>query len=204
MLIRSHDDASDDENRWRSFVAAQGFGHLVAAGRGRAVPVVVPTQFILQGDKVLLHLAKSNPVFPALAENDQVVLSVAGDWAYIPGAWKAVGDEDPRIGVPTTYYGAVQLTGAATVTDRSEDTAAVLREQLGALEPDGDYIDPIEHEAKLPTIRGISIAVTEVRSKFKYGGNVDAAHRAHIADQLAARGGPGDAAARQQIELPDR
>ncbi len=203
MLIRAHDDASADEDRWRSFVAGQGFGHLVAAGSGRDVPVVVPTQFILQGDTVLLHLAKPNPVFPALAENDQVVLSVAGDWAYIPGAWKAVGDEDPRIGVPTTYYGAVQLTGTASVVDRPADTAAVLREQLGALEPDGDYVDPIEHDAKLAAIRGISIVVTEVRAKFKYGGNVDEAHRAHVARQLAARRGPGDAAVLLQIELPD-
>ena len=39
------------------------------------------------------------------------VLSVAGDWAYIPSAWKAIGDEDPGLGVPTTYYAAVQFIG---------------------------------------------------------------------------------------------
>jgi len=200
MLIRSHDDGSGDKERWRAFVDSQGFGHLVAAGADRAVPVVVPTQFVLRGDTVVLHLAKSNPIFACLADNDQVVLSVAGDWAYIPGAWKAVGDEDPRVGVPTTYYAAVQLTGTATVFAEPEATAAVLREQLAALEPDGDYIDPVEHGSKLPTIRGLSIAVTEVRAKFKYGGNVDEAHRAHIAAQLAARGGPGDAAAHRQME----
>ena len=32
-----------------------------------------------------------------------VVLSVAGDWAYIPPVWKAIADEDPRYGIPTTY-----------------------------------------------------------------------------------------------------
>ncbi len=201
MLIRSHDDSSDDEDRWRPFVESQGFGHLVAAGVDRPVPVVVPTQFVLRENTIVLHLAKSNPIFDCLAENDQVLLSVAGNWAYIPGAWKAVGDEDPRVGVPTTYYAAVQLTGTATVMDEPAATAGVLREQLAALEPDGDYIDPIEHGAKLPTIRGLSIVITDVRAKFKYGGNVDDVHRTHIAEQLDARSGPGDAAARAQIDV---
>jgi transcriptional regulator len=37
--------------------------------------------------------------------------------------------------------------------------------------------------------------VREVRAKFKYGGNVDDAHRAAVAEQLAGRDAPGDAAA---------
>jgi len=61
-------DRSTGEPEWRPFVEAQGFGHLVAAGRGRDVPVVVPTQFVLDADRVLLHLAGPNPIFAALAE----------------------------------------------------------------------------------------------------------------------------------------
>ena len=73
----------------------------MAAGRGRDVPVVVPTQFTLRSpQQVALHLARPNPIWAALEENPLVVLSVAGDWAYVPAAWKAVGDEDPRRGVP--------------------------------------------------------------------------------------------------------
>ena len=203
MLILKHDDASDDEARWRAFVTAQGFGHFVAGGAGaaRRVPVVVPTQFLLEGDRIVFHLAAANPVFAALAENPAVVMSVAGDWAYIPGAWKAVGDEDPRLGIPTTYYGAVQLIGGATVVDSADDVAAILRRQLRDLEPEGGLVDPLEHSRRFPAIRGIEVAVSEVRAKFKYGGNVDAAHRRRIAEELAARGGPGDAAARKHLQL---
>ncbi|MDT4917075.1 MAG: transcriptional regulator, partial [Pseudonocardiales bacterium] len=54
--------------------------------------------------------------------------------------------------------------------------------------------------------RGIRLAVREVRAKFKYGGNVDDAHRAEVARRLAERGGPGDAAAlghlRRRTPLP--
>lgn len=202
MLIRKHDDASDDEERWRAFVVAQGFGHLVAGGGpDRAVPVVVPTQFLLDGDRIALHLASPNPVFEALAERATVVMSVAGDWAYIPGAWKAVGDEDPRLGIPTTYYAAVQLVGTATVVDDAEGLAAILRRQLADLEPDGSLVDPMEHARRFPAIRGVEIKVTEVRAKFKYGANVDEAHRRRVADELADRRGPGDVAAKGHIPL---
>lgn len=199
MLIRSVDDGSPDETRWRSFVEAQGFGHFVASGHGRTVPVIVPTQFLFEGDHVVFHLAASNPVFACLAENRHAVLSVAGDWAYVPGAWKALGAEDPRRGIPTTYYGAVQLTGEAVVHDDPAEVSGILRRQLAALEPDGDYVDPLEHGAMLQAIRGIYLEVTEVRAKFKFGGNVDQSHRDHVAARLARRQGPGDSAALEQL-----
>ena len=184
------------EGEWRSFVEAQGFGHLVAAGAGRQVPVVVPTQYVLDGDRVLLHLAGPNPVFAALAEQPRVVLSVAGDWAFIPSAWKAIGDEDPALGIPTTYYGAVQLEGVATVGTAPAEVAAVLRRQLGALQPGMPVADPeVAHQAKLRSIRAITIDIDSVRAKFKFGGNVDDDHRQAVIERLRERGGTGDLAA---------
>jgi transcriptional regulator len=193
-------DAGLSEAEWVEFVRAQGFGHLVAAGRDRDVPIVVPTQFALVGpNEVVLHLARPNPIWSALAENASVVLSVAGDWSYIPTHWKAIGDEDPRFGVPTTYYAAVQLIADATVIDDDEGKAAILRTQLNITEPGGGAADPIEHGRRLAGIRGLRLAVRDVRAKFKYGGNVDDAHRAEVAEQLTERDGPGDAAALQHL-----
>jgi transcriptional regulator len=189
-------DESRSQDEWVSFVRAHGFGHLVAGGRGRDVPVVVPTQFALPSpEEVVLHLARPNPVWSALAENPNVVLSVAGDWAYIPAAWKAIGDEDPRMGIPTTYYAAVQLIGLASVVDDEAGKAEILRVQLGVTEPGSGAADPSEHGRRLAGIRGIRIAVRDVRAKFKYGGNVDEAHRAAVAQHLIERDAPGDAAA---------
>lgn len=194
MLIQRW-DASVGPDEWRPFLVAQGFGHLVAAGSGRDVAVVVPTQFVVAGDEVVLHLARANPVWAALAENPRVVLSVAGDWAYVPSSWKALGDEDPALGIPTTYYGAVQVSGTATVVDDATGLTSLLRTQLHGLEPDGGHADPDEHRRKLAAIRGLRLPLDEVRAKFKYGGNVDDEHRAAVAGQLANRAGPGDAAA---------
>lgn len=201
MLIRPHDDGTADDSRWREFVNRQGFGQFVAGGRDRDVPVVVPTQFVLDGDRVVFHLAAPNPALAALAENPRCLMSVAGDWAYIPGAWKAIGAEDPARGIPTTYYGAVQLIGTATVHRDPGAIAPILRQQLEAVEPDGGLIDPAEHGATLKGIGAIVVAIDEVRAKFKYGGNVDLAHREYVASKLAERDGPGDAAARAQMGL---
>ncbi|HTR71676.1 MAG TPA: FMN-binding negative transcriptional regulator [Mycobacteriales bacterium] len=192
-------DAAVDPDEWREFVAAQGFGHLIAPGRDREVPVVVPTQFLLDGEEVLLHLARPNPVWRAIEENSTVVLAVAGDWAYVPGSWKAIGDEDPAVGIPTTYYAAAQLRCVARVIDDIDGKVAILRRQLAATEPASGIADPSVHERRLSGIRGLRLAVTEVTAKFKYGGNVDRPHREAVADRLAARNGAGDAAARRHL-----
>ncbi len=197
MLIHGVDRG--DEAEWRAFIVHHSFGHLVAGGRGRDVPVVVPTQFVLDGDVITLHLARPNPIWAAIEEHDRVVMSVAGDWVYIPSPWKAIGNEDPRFGIPTTYYAGVQLTGTATVVDAPDAVAAVLREQLSATQPDVDIVDPTEHGPKLRAIRGLRIAVDDVQAKFKYGGNVDVDHRRQVGDRLAGRDGPGDAAARAHL-----
>lgn len=197
MLIRPHDRA-DDEAQWRSFVIEQGFGHFAVRGDG-VVPIVVPTQFVLRDDDVVFHLARANPVFPALDATPHGVLSVAGDWAYVPGAWKAIGDEDPSLGIPTTYYGAVQLIGAVELIEDVDELAAILRIQLADVEPDGGLQDPTVHQKMFGAIRGIRLSIDDVRAKFKYGGNVDAAHREAIVERLRARGGPGDAAAASRI-----
>ncbi|PZS19456.1 MAG: transcriptional regulator [Pseudonocardiales bacterium] len=195
MLIHPWDEGAS-EQEWVDFARAEGFGHLVAAGQGREVPVVVPTQYAVDSAAlVLLHLARPNPVWAAVAENPTVLLSIAGDWAYIPAAWKATGDEDPRMGVPTTYYAAVQLVATAQVVDDEAGKAEILRAQLGVTEPGSGAADPAEHGRRLAGIRGLRLTVREVRAKFKYGGNVDDAHRAAVAGQLERRNGPGDAAA---------
>ncbi len=208
MLIHPW-DAGQDEGQWVEFVRAQGFGHLVAGGRNRDVPIVVPTQFTLDSaDLVLLHLARPNPIWRAIEENPSVLLSVAGDWAYVPAAWKAIGDEDPRLGVPTTYYAAVQLVADAAIVDDAAAKAVILRAQLATNEPGSGAADPIEHGRTLNGIRGLRLAVREVRAKFKYGGNVDDEHRAAVAAHLAERAAPGDPAAlthlrrRARTQLP--
>ena len=96
------------------------------------------------------------------------LMSVAGDWAYIPSDWKAIGDEDPTLGVPTTYYGAVQVTGAVTVTETPDQVAECSGSSWPRFEPTGQAADPLTHTKKLRAIRGVKLPLSQVRAKFKY------------------------------------
>ena len=155
-------DRSLGESEWRPFVEAQGFGHLVAPGRGLDYPVVVPTQFVLSGDEVLTHFAGPNPVFAALRSRPRAVLAIGGDWAFIPSDWKAIDEEDPAMGIPTTYYAEVQLRGRTQVRHEPSEVAEVLRRQLAVIQPDTPVADPEEahwskfarHQGRRPHRRG--------------------------------------------------
>ena len=202
MLIKKH-DAAISEDEWRAFLGSRDFGELIASGRGRDVPVVVPTHFIYDGDRTIrLHLALPNPVWDALAENPLALVSVYGDHAYIPTQWNANPGSDVAYGVPTSYYAAVQATVRTRVVDDPEGIAAILRAQLAHFQPEGGHAEVTPQSGygkQLGAIRGIVCEIEDVRAKFKYGGNKTVEHRLRIAERLAERGSGGDAAARVQL-----
>jgi transcriptional regulator len=199
MYVPRPDRAESDE-QWRAFLRRHRFGQLVAAGRGREVPVISPTPFVLEpDDTVLLHLATPNPIWAAIEENPLVVLAVTGGVSHIPGPWKAIGDEDPAFGIPTQYYGAVQLTARVELLPAPGDALDLLRRTIDAFEVTEDLVDPREHASKLPGIRAARLHPQGVTAKFKFGGNVDAAHRLAVAERLAARDEPGDREARKAL-----
>ncbi|NRQ31625.1 FMN-binding negative transcriptional regulator [Nonomuraea sp. NN258] len=199
MLIQPWDAARDDDE-WRNWLAGHDFGQLAANGVDGEPPVVVPTHFHFDGGgRIVLHLARPNPIWEALAANPTVVLSVFGDYAYIPTTWRS---DSPTDGVPTSYYAAVQLTCTAEIVDDKEGKAEILRRQLAHHQPDGDYgqvaVDDGPYRKLLSAIRGLRLEVTRARAKFKYDDHRPAEFRRAIADRLAERDLPGDAGARAQ------
>ena len=198
MLIRRHDAPLSDEE-WHAFLADHDFGELIVPGVGRDLPIVVPTHFIYDGDKtVLLHLAQPNPVWEALAERPRALLSVFGAYTYIPGHWN-----QDEYGVPTSYYAAVQLACDAEIVDDPAGIAAILERQLAHFQPVGKHA-PVEpgdnpYGKLLGSIRGIRLAVTDVRAKFKFGANRTVEHRRVVGAKLAERGRPLDLEARANL-----
>ena len=94
----------------------------------------------------------------------------------------------------------MQVEADVEVVDDADDLAEVLRQQLADVQPGTAVADPeMAHRRSLPGIRGLVLHATAVRGKLKYGGNVDAEHRLAVADRLAGRAGPGDAAAREHL-----
>ena len=198
MLIHRHDAPLDDAE-WRAFLKEHDFGELIAPGAGRDLPVVVPTHFLWDGKtEVLLHLARPNPVWEALAERPRALLSVFGAYTFIPGHWN-----QDEYGVPTSYYAAVQLACDAEVVDDPDRVAAILEAQLAHFQPEGKHapVEPGENRygKLLPNIRGIRLTVTDVRAKLKFGANRTVEHREVIAAKLAERGTPLDREARSHV-----
>lgn len=82
MLIHPWDASSDRE--WREWLGEHQFGQLIAVDAD-ARPIVVPAPFLFADDRILLHLARPNPIWPALELRGEAMLSVVDDYAHVPG-----------------------------------------------------------------------------------------------------------------------
>lgn len=204
MLIHPW-DAAADATEWQEWLAAHDFGQLAVNGPAGEPPFVQPAHFLYDPShgahgEVLLHLARPNPLWRALEAAPQVTLSVVDDHAFIPGPWHAAPGDPAEHGTPTSYYAAVQLLGVAHVLDDPAQKADLLQRQLGHFQPDGGTA-PVAPGREpfgrmLAGIRGVRIEVTEVRAKFKYGGNKPEEVQRRVTGLLADRAAPGDTAAR--------
>ena len=137
MLIHPWDQA--DEATWRPWLAARDFGTLAANGPDGAPPVLVPTHFFYDqgpsdhgpsghgssdggssdhGDEVILHLARPNPFWAAVAANPRLTLAVTDDYAFAPSTWRATA-------VPTSYYASVQFDCTAEVVESAAGKAEI-------------------------------------------------------------------------------
>jgi transcriptional regulator len=198
MLVHPWDAAAEAE--WQDWLYdGHDFGQLIAPGRDRDLPVVVPTHFLYDGDAtVRLHLARPNPVWAALEERARALLTVVGDYVYIPAEWNATAGEPAEEGVPTSYYGTVQLACDVRVIDDRAGKAEILNRQLVHFEPpDSERLPVGEDDRLLSGIRGIELTVTGVIAKFKVGGNRTAEERARIAQRLERRREPMDLSTRE-------
>ncbi|MFE0515408.1 FMN-binding negative transcriptional regulator [Streptomyces sp. NPDC058964] len=204
MLIHPW-DAPRDDGEWQTWLAAHDFGQLAVNGPAGEPPLVQPLHFAYDADRgeAVTHLARPNPLWPALEANPRVLLSVVDDYAFVPGPWQADPDDPPEHGVPTSFYAAVQLHCTAHVVDDPVEKAGLLNRQLGHFQPQGGSSRAAPGEAPygrlLSGIRGLRLEVTDVRAKFKYGGKRTEEVRDRIATALAGRAGPGDTAAREHI-----
>jgi transcriptional regulator len=196
MLIPAH-KAPRDDDEWRDWLRrGHDFGQLICGAD--PWPVVVPCHFVLDGPHLLVHLSRSNPIWPHLEATGTVVLSVVGDDAYVPSGWRAGAGAPESEGVPTSYYAAVQLRCRAELLDDPHDKAALLATQLRHFQPEGGYAEPAvdgPHGRLLPAIRGMRLSVLEARASFTFDGHKPPSLQAEIAERLRRRGRGRDAAA---------
>ncbi|MET7452904.1 FMN-binding negative transcriptional regulator [Streptomyces sp. NPDC005574] len=204
MLIHPW-DAPRDDAEWQQWLAVHDFGQLAVNGPPGEPPYVQPLHFAYDAERgeVLTHLARPNPLWPALEASPVVVLSVVDDYAFVPGPWQADPPGPPEHGTPTSLYAAVQLRCDARIVDDPAEKAGLLNAQVGHFQPEGGSaraaVDEEPYGRLLSGIRGLRLEVTAVRAKFKYAGKKPDAVRERIAAGLADRDGPGDASARDHL-----
>lgn len=203
-------DAGLDEAEWQTWIAeGHDFGLLSVNGLPGRPPAVVPTHFTSDGNHLLIHLARPNPVWESIEHDPHVTFTVIGDYAFVPGPWRAGPGTAPTDGVPTSYYAAVQFLCRAVIVDDPEAKAELLRRQLAHFQPDGDHapvaVDQPPYGRMLSGIRGLRLEVTDVRAKFKYDDHKPVEHRTAVADRLIERGQGLDVpTAHQQLRRLDR
>ena len=202
MLIHPWDAAHDDAE-WQQWLGAHDFGQLAVNGLPGEPPHVQPLHFAYDAERgeAVTHLARPNPLWPALEADPDVLLSVVDDYVYVPGPWQAPPDAPPEHGVPTSFYAAVQLRCRAHIVDDPAEKAALLDRQVGHFQPEGGSAPVAADEAPfgrfLAGIRALRLEVIDVRAKFKYAGHKPQEVQDRAVAGLAARGGGRDAAARE-------
>ncbi|MGW3099240.1 FMN-binding negative transcriptional regulator [Streptomyces sp. NPDC001102] len=203
MLIHPWDAAHDD-TEWQRWLAVHDFGQLAVNGAPGEAPYVQPLHFLYDAERaeVLTHIARPNPLWPALEAGPEVLLSVVDDYVYAPGYWQVAPDEPAEHGTPTSYYAAVQLRCLAHLVDDPTEKAALLNRQLGHFQPEGGSaevaVGEVPYGRLLSGLRGLRLEVVDVRAKFKYAGRKPQVQERVLAG-LAERGGPRDAAAREHL-----
>ncbi|MGP4017954.1 FMN-binding negative transcriptional regulator [Saccharopolyspora sp. 5N708] len=203
MLVHPWDSALDDQEWQQWLTDGHDFGQLVAVDPDRR-PIVQPVHFVFDDDRVLLHLARPNPIWRALEHDPRCLLSIVDDYAFIPGPWRTEADAPPTSGVPTSHYASVQLSGTAELVDDPDAKAALLQRQIEHFQPAGGTAEVTAHDGPfhrlLAGIRGVIVHVESATAKFKYGDNKPPALQESVANELIKRDGPRDqATATQQL-----
>lgn len=178
-----------------AFVAAIGSAEIVTVGAdGVPLATLLPILWSENGGSVIAHMARANPHWRSIADDQPCLAIVAGPQAYISPSWYAAKVEHGRV-VPTWNYSSVHLTGTITVhddpawvrdavtqlTDRHEQRRAEPWEVTDAPET---YVDK-----NLKAIVGLEMTVTKVEAKAKLSQNRSEADQAGVVAGLADEGG---------------
>jgi transcriptional regulator len=175
-----------DPERLAALIRDYPFGMLITVRDG--LPFVSHLPFLYErrsgGVPVLLgHVAKANPQWQDLAQNQTALVVFQGPHAYVSPSWY----ESP--GVPTWNYVAIHIYGKARLI---EDDASVekLVEQFTAVY-ESKYPNPWkpnlsgERRAKLlGAIIGFEIEVREIQGKFKLSQNRPVEDQRSVVNQL--------------------
>jgi transcriptional regulator len=159
--------------------------------------------FLVDGDRLIGHVARANPHWTAAPCDALVVM--AGAEAYISPGWYPSKAEHGRA-VPTWNYETIQVRGRLSTFEdaaRLEDVVARLSARFEASRPNPwtiaeaprDYIDRL-----LGAIVGVEIAIASVEAKRKLSQDRPAPDHDGVIAGLSASDDPRDRAVAQAMK----
>ncbi len=170
------------------------FGLLVGTVDG--APFATHLPFLLDGDRLLGHVARGNPHGESFDGAAEMLAVFSGPHGYVSPRWYAGGPA-----VPTWNYVAVHVYGvprpiADSARVRALLDALVAEYEAGAWTLDGQDADFVDR-----MIRGIvafELPISRIEGKFKLSQNRPAEDRRRVAGEFAAS---GEAAERRLMQL---
>jgi len=175
-----------------AFVTARAFATVCATIDGALVAAQVPVLVDDDGERLLLHLSRANPLARALPQ--RVLVVVSGPDAYVSPDWYAEPHQ-----VPTWNYVSVEIGGELVATDEAM-LVEILRRQSAVFESrladkvpwTLDKLPPSTLAAKLKGIIGATLRIESIRATRKLSQNKTAGDRAGVAEALAGSGREAD------------
>jgi transcriptional regulator len=185
---------SMDDLEVHALVAAVGAAELITVGTD-GYPLATLLPVLWEGDRLVLHMARANPHWRAIASATPALAVVSGPDTYVSPAWYAAKAEHGRV-VPTWNYTAVHFTGRARVHDDPEWVRDAVTRLTTLHEQGREHQWAVEDapqryfEGQLRAIVGIELVIENVEGKAKLSQNRSAADRAGVVAGLRREGGP--------------
>ncbi len=186
MYLPDHFKESDPE-RLAALIRNYPFGMLVTVHEGLPFVSHIPFLYERRDNSVSLlvgHVAKANPQWQDLAQNQTALVVFQGPHAYVSPSWYG------SPGVPTWNYAVVHVYGKARLVEDEEAierlverlTAVYESEQSNPWKPD---LSGARRTKLLEMIVGFEIEVQEIQGKYKLSQNRPSEDQRSVINQLS-------------------
>lgn len=171
-----------DQKEIFSFIQANGFGQLISTLQNRPFSTHLPFLLNESNDKLIGHIAKSNPQHLEL-DDQEVLVTLQGPHGYISPSWYSTP------GVPTWNYQALHLYGKCKVFHDAEKLVGVVNALTREYESTFEQPwEPNYKPAKLSAVVGLEIDIEEIECKFKLNQNRSSQDRNQVVSELEKLG----------------
>jgi transcriptional regulator len=181
MYIPKHFEITDSDEIL-SFLNGNPFGQLISTLNGKLFSSHIPFLINQDGSVLLGHLAKTNPQWKTI-EDQEVLVTFQGAHDYISPSWYG------SPGVPTWNYQAVHVYGNCSITQDREELQNIVNELTSIYESKlPEPWSPEYKESKLKGIVGVKVNVTDIQCKYKLSQNRSEEDRNEVISQLEQKG----------------